>query len=336
MARRVHPGTAAIGGLAGVLSVAGYPRQRRRALQRLKANSQIVETKCGPIEYGGSSKGAADHKHPTWKPVHAGAPTVLVSHGTMGGYDEGLAITQLLTKSFNVLSPSRAGYLRSPLSTGPTPEDQADAYAALLDTLNIDTVALLAISGGGPSALQFALRHPDRCHAVIMLCAVSHEYKLTHIEDLLVANLIYRFKDSDLLTWIGIRAVIGAIPIAHKIDAHVRRLLTDDSVKVRLFKALMESYFPMTLRKPGIKHDFTLMEKLPDYPLRQIRCPTLALHAVHDNLVPFTHAENVAKNVPGAELVSLDDGADHGLFITHKDIVWPRIETFLNAHVEVG
>jgi len=39
---------------------------------------------------------------------------------------------------------------------------QADAYAALLDRLGIDALHVTAISSGATSALQFALRHPDR------------------------------------------------------------------------------------------------------------------------------------------------------------------------------
>jgi pimeloyl-ACP methyl ester carboxylesterase len=43
---------------------------------------------------------------------------------------------------------------------------QADAVAALLDVLGIRTAAVMAVSGGGPCALQFALRHPQRCCAL--------------------------------------------------------------------------------------------------------------------------------------------------------------------------
>jgi pimeloyl-ACP methyl ester carboxylesterase len=50
-----------------------------------------------------------------------------------------------------------------------TPADQADAYALLLDNLAIRQVDVIGISAGATSALQFALRHPDRItHLVIM------------------------------------------------------------------------------------------------------------------------------------------------------------------------
>jgi len=39
---------------------------------------------------------------------------------------------------------------------------QADAFADLLDEMNIGKVTAVGISAGGPSTLQFALRYPDR------------------------------------------------------------------------------------------------------------------------------------------------------------------------------
>ena len=51
------------------------------------------------------------------------------------------------------------------VGSGRTFQAQADAVAALLDALSIDAVAAYAISGGGPSAIELAARHPDRVKA---------------------------------------------------------------------------------------------------------------------------------------------------------------------------
>ena len=55
------------------------------------------------------------------------------------------------------------------------PEAQADLYAALLDLLKIDSVVVIGLSGGGASALQFALRHPERCRGLILISAISRQ-----------------------------------------------------------------------------------------------------------------------------------------------------------------
>jgi pimeloyl-ACP methyl ester carboxylesterase len=49
----------------------------------------------------------------------------------------------------------------------------------LLDALAIDTVAVVGISAGGPGALQFVLRHPDRAKALILLSAISRRTGLS-------------------------------------------------------------------------------------------------------------------------------------------------------------
>ena len=56
---------------------------------------------------------------------------------------------------FRVIVPSRPGYLRTPLTSGRTPGEQATLIAALLDTLGIERGALYAYSQGGAS---FAVR----------------------------------------------------------------------------------------------------------------------------------------------------------------------------------
>ena len=58
-------------------------------------------------------------------------------------------------------------------ASGATPEAQADLLAALLDTLAIGQAAVIAISGGGPAAIHFALRHPTRCRALVLCSTVS-------------------------------------------------------------------------------------------------------------------------------------------------------------------
>ena len=95
-------------------------------------------------------------------------------HGTPGLHD-GLACgnDRWLEHGFGVIAPSRCGYGRTPIDHGKTYEEQADTYAALLDALNVDKVAIMANSSGGPAAYHFAARHPQRTAAIMTECAVS-------------------------------------------------------------------------------------------------------------------------------------------------------------------
>ena len=89
---------------------------------------------------------------------------VLTLHGAMGGHDQSELLAQTVgPPNRRYINVSRPGYLGTPLSSGQSPSEQADLFAALLDALQIGIVSVLAISGGGPSAIHFAARHPTRC-----------------------------------------------------------------------------------------------------------------------------------------------------------------------------
>src|SRR5215475_1208919 len=138
--------------------VAGWQEWGRSVAQaRARLDSRVIATTSGPVEYA----------------VTGAGPAVLVIHGCPGGYDQGLVAARLAnSEDFTFISPSRPGYLRTPLYVGVTPEAQADAYVSLLDSLGISKVAIVGISGGGPSALQFAIRHPERCWGLVTVCAI--------------------------------------------------------------------------------------------------------------------------------------------------------------------
>jgi pimeloyl-ACP methyl ester carboxylesterase len=50
-----------------------------------------------------------------------------------------------------------------------TPAAQADAFATFLDALDISQIDAIGISAGATSALQLALRHPERVKHLTVL-----------------------------------------------------------------------------------------------------------------------------------------------------------------------
>ena len=72
---------------------------------------------------------------------------------------------------YSSVAPSRFGYFGTALPRNATPADQADAYLYLLDHLQIDRAVAVGYSAGSASAIQLALRHPDRLHALILIAA---------------------------------------------------------------------------------------------------------------------------------------------------------------------
>ena len=172
--------------------VARYNNEYLSARSRLQAGSQLYKTSAGEVEAALIGHGS----------------TVLISHGSGGGYDMGLWLAQLIGGQFQYIAPSRFGYLRTPVPSNPAPEAQADAYAALLDTLNVNSVVIIGLSAGGPSALQFALRHSGRCHGLIMLSAASRP--VPPLPTILRAIYPFMLK-SDFIPWLFYAIALHAV-----------------------------------------------------------------------------------------------------------------------------
>jgi pimeloyl-ACP methyl ester carboxylesterase len=108
-----------------------------------KLSPKTVVTALGVVEFAEIGEG----------------PVVVAIHGAMGGYDQSLVLAQTIGNSdFRYIAISRPGYLGTPMGSGGTTEQQGDLVAALLDALGITKAGVIAVSGGGPCAVQFGLR----------------------------------------------------------------------------------------------------------------------------------------------------------------------------------
>lgn len=260
-------------------------------------------------------------------------PAVLALHGAMGGHDQGIILGRaIIPEGYRVVAPSRPGYLGTPLSTGRSAAQQADALAALLDMLDIDKTVVAAVSGGGPSAFHFALRHADRCRALILVstCAgiLDTPVPLGFRLGMLLAHLpwVVAMTRRKALSNLD-KAASRAIP-----DAALRRRTLSDPVAGPLYAALQASTFDrMVQRLEGSNNDLAVVRSTT-YPLEEIKAPTLVVHGTADRLVPYeAHALQSARRIPGAELLSIE-GGEHVSLLTHRDPIAERVREFLNRY----
>ncbi len=294
--------------VVALVALAGFSYNSFRSdrLEELRSGSQVIETRAGPIEY--VLEGDGDQ-------------VVLFVHGTPGGYDQRFGLD-----SFQVLAPSRPGYLRTPISAGRTPREQADAYVALLDALSIDEVVIMGLSGGGPSSMTFAAAYPDRARALIALEAVSNS-DLPEIP-------APAFLSGDFTAWLSLSLLRRAVGTEGLLEMFVpdpenRRLVLEDEEKVAAFEGLMWSLWPPSLRGDGLANDEEQFDAL-DLPLADIQVPTLAIHGTADAAVPVEHARFLADSVPNAQ-VHLIDGADHMMPVSHQEEVVQVITEFIDG-----
>ncbi len=306
-----------------------YFKWRGRTVENLRMGGQMAATAVGLIEYAQAGEG----------------PTVLLCHGGPGGHDQSFMAAPLARNGFHVLTPSRPGYLGTPLSSGATIEQQADGMAALLDRLGIEKTAVIGVSAGGPIALQLALRHPQRVWAVILEAGVSQAYQphpesaATPLGQLFLAQsgmwLI------DIVTWLldcfsqtfPAQAAETLIRLESDLSpAQVKNKVAQimaDPEQTEQFKRLIKSIVPLSMRHKGLANDLLQLAHVPRYPLEQMQTPALVIHGRFDADVPYSHARFVAETAPHAELITLETSG-HLIWLGDEwQTVEPRLLKFL-------
>lgn len=276
---------------------------------------RIVPTARGPVEAA------------VVGPDDPGAPTVLAIHGSPGDWRQARTLAADLRGTHRVVLPSRPGYGATPLRVGRRPAEQAAAYVALLDALEVERAVAVGISGGGPSSYAFAAGHPDRCAGLVLCCAVAIHLPVPHL------SAMRRLAAVPGL-WRGLTAV--ARPIQ-------RRALADqDSAAAAMRADLTEREAKLLETDPRIQADLLAfgrdrIEALRGVGLRNdtrqlvagvakgarpwpegVSVPAHVLHSDIDAVVPLAHGEYHASAIPGAVLEVLE-GLGHALPISARD-----------------
>lgn len=294
-----------------------YLRDIGSAYDRISRGSEVVDSPSGAIEFrqGG-----------------AGAP-VLVIHGSGGGFDQGELIAKaVLGDEFRWIAPSRFGYLGSALPSDATFDEQARAYAVLLDALQIDRVSVVALSHGGPSALLFAVLHPERVSSLVLIsCGVASSSD----EDQSAAN---RKGDSlttvfsyDPLYWMTSRFFRRQLMQLMGADRDVIANLEPEQRE--LVDRLIEFMNPVEPRSLGVAFDNGAA--MPNERIRAIVAPTLIFHATDDTLQLYRNAEYAAAAIPDARLQRFERGG-HLLFAVERTAIRQATQQFIRVNDETA
>lgn len=303
--------------VAGVLGSAKYVRDMSRAYTRVAEKGELLTSPYGVIEYTDIGSG----------------PAALVIHGSGGGYDQGELIAgAVLGESFRWITPSRFGYLGSTFQQGATWDDQAHAYAFLLDHLGIERIPVVAMSHGGPSALLFAVLYPERVASLTLVsCGVVTLPTPDQAEANRKGRLLTTIFKLDLSYWAlsglfksSIMRLIGAS------DAVVTVLSADQR---ELVENVIDYMNPASLRSAGVTFDNE--GTLPGERITAIRAPTLIFHAKDDTLQLYENAQFAASNIPDARLISFDRGGHIVVALEQESIRAATTEHILDERREL-
>lgn len=243
-------------------------------------------------------------------------PPVMVLHGGPGGFDQGLASGRHLRDGgCELIAPSRPGYLRTPLTSGRSLAEQADLYSAMLDVLQISKVTVLGFSSGGPSAVHFAARHPQKTTALLLDAAVllPFDEHLNAFERVISETSFGVWVSCQLATrWPAMMTVVVVDAFSEGLDKDQKRdaveWIQSDPVLRQDIKNLATSVAPRKYRKPGQANDESIEPDLDPLPFADIIAPTLVAQGTNDGLVSSAHATHAVDEIAGAELIFVEEG----------------------------
>jgi 2-hydroxy-6-oxonona-2,4-dienedioate hydrolase len=293
-----------------------YQKDIADARHRVATGSQVIATSCGPIEYAEAGSGSE----------------VLFIHGAGGGFDQGLTLgAPLAARGYRIIAMSRFGYLRTPAPSHPSIALQADAHACLLNALGVKNAAIIGVSAGAPSALEFALRYPARSNALVLLVPGWFPQNTSSIMRMgpVETAVLNRFLDSDFLFWTLMkffpkaadRTVLGTPP------AVVVAATPSERERVR---KLLRYILPVSQRKIGLSLEGQLTTEALSKPVEAVTVPTLTISVQDDLYGTYGNAQYIAERIQQCRFVSYPTGGH--MFVGHNDEMTSTVIEFLNSN----
>ena len=304
-------GLLALGGAAAALIYTAYRKDLNDAVKRVESERQFIDD--GTIEFAECGNG----------------PAVLVSHGAGGGFDQGLELGRAFAgDNYRIIAPSRFGYLGTPLPEDASPAAQADAYARVLDALEVESVPVIGVSAGGPSAIQFAIRHPERCSALVLVVPLAYAGG-AKVAGAPAPKFVNAIMSWDFVAWAAMklafptmcRTVLGTPVAAYRKASDVER---------RNVEVTMRNMLPISRRAAGLANEAAVASTLEPFPLDEIKVPTLIITTKDDGYRTYAGSRYTAEHIDNAKLVVFDEGGH--LLAGHGPEVQSLIGNFLKEH----
>jgi 2-hydroxy-6-oxonona-2,4-dienedioate hydrolase len=293
-----------------------FQQDIERATVSSTVGSKIVDTRCGSIEVQEAGEGVP----------------LLMIHGSGGGHDQGMAWARPLSRhGVRVIAMSRFGYLRTPRPIDASPQAQADAHVCLLDALGIKRAAVMGVSAGAPSAMQAAIRHPDRVSALVLVVPIAYKpgdvvgtvSPVSDIKD----ELLLRLLGSDFLFWTGLH-VARDLVIRHVLATPPELVAAASNAERTRVNDLADRILPVSARAAGLRDDTRLGKGLKPYALASIQAPTLVVSARDDGFGTYAPAQYTASQIAGARFLGSDQGGH--LLVGHDESVLAAILSMLS------
>jgi len=268
----------------------------------------------------GSGVGVYEYGDPAGRPV-------MVFHGTPAcGAGFVWADAPARARGLRLVAPDRPGVGLSTPFDGWTVRDWPPIVATLADTLGIDRYAVWGYSGGGPYAVATAAQQPDRVVAAAIAAGMGEVGTFAEPGDFektdrqLLSLSVKHPRIARMVLAVSVRVAKLSPKSAVK---SFEKQLTESDAKVaaglgepREVMALFTNAFLKSAR--GVVDDYRSIAGRWGVDFDSIEPPMRIFQGTADTMVPLRHAEELAKRIPQAELVTWP-GEGHLGTVSHVD-----------------
>lgn len=190
----------------------------------------------------------------------------------------------------------------------------------VVDAAGLERFPLLGVSKGGPIAIAYAARHPERVSRLVLYGTYlrgRHGRAATRQQreeaELMVklAELGWDKEDPAFRQVFAMQFLPQGTPEQHRSFNEIKRVSASPENAARIMR---------------VSGEIDVRSLAPE-----VRCPTLVMHARHDRRVPLEDGRQLAGMIPGARFGVLES---HNHILTESEPAWPRFLAELRAFLQ--
>lgn len=250
----------------------------------------------------GRCLGFAEYGDPRGKPI-------IYFHGWPSSRLEARTMREMVAEmGLRIIAPDRPGYGLSDFKPERAIVDWTDDVIALADHLDLNSFAVLGISGGGPYAAACGAKLSQRLTQVLLVCSMGPTDTPEATEGMVPLNR-WLLGFARTAPWLAQRVAgfclrtlwgTGDQVIPEQIEASLpprdQQTLLDPELRRLLTESSREGLRPGV---DGAAWDGFLFSRPWGFDLQQIRTPVRLWHGEKDVVVPVSMGHFLARNIPG-------------------------------------
>ena len=245
----------------------------------------------------------------------AGEPLVIL-HGLFGSSRNWQSIAKRLAGSYHVYTVDLRNHGRSPWAETMTFADMAEDLRLFLDTHGLETAIVLGHSVGGKTAMAFALEHPERVEALIVvdIAPVAYDhFFLPLVQAMQAVDLRGLERRSEAEA-----QLIDTIP-----DVPTRKFLMQNLVAIK-------HRLKWRIHLSAIGHAMSALTDFPDEARHEYEGRALFVSGQRSDYITRDHHDAIFALFPQAEFAVIAN-AGHRFHAEQPDAFVARILDFLES-----